>query len=115
MFEMMLDHLREGVVETLSIVEFNIDENSRQLFMRRATSEDDRQETRQDPAMMGVGLQRRSVGYEMDRGKESNVQPFPQKVAFDKHDPKTWGKVPRNTPCPCDSGKKYKHCHGKIT
>jgi preprotein translocase subunit SecA len=24
------------------------------------------------------------------------------------------GKVQRNAPCPCGSGKKYKHCHGKI-
>jgi preprotein translocase subunit SecA len=23
------------------------------------------------------------------------------------------GKVGRNDPCPCGSGKKYKHCHGK--
>ncbi len=23
-------------------------------------------------------------------------------------------KIPRNAPCPCGSGKKYKHCHGKI-
>ena len=23
------------------------------------------------------------------------------------------GKIPRNAPCPCGSGKKYKHCHGK--
>ena len=23
-------------------------------------------------------------------------------------------KVPRNAPCPCGSGKKYKHCHGKL-
>ncbi|WP_331372051.1 preprotein translocase subunit SecA [Sinorhizobium chiapasense] len=27
-------------------------------------------------------------------------------------DPSTWGKVSRNEPCPCGSGKKYKHCHG---
>ncbi|MCB1491264.1 MAG: SEC-C domain-containing protein, partial [Rhodobiaceae bacterium] len=27
--------------------------------------------------------------------------------------PETWGKVPRNSPCPCGSGKKYKHCHGR--
>jgi preprotein translocase subunit SecA len=25
------------------------------------------------------------------------------------------GKVGRNDPCPCGSGKKYKHCHGKLT
>src|SRR5690606_16697202 len=24
-------------------------------------------------------------------------------------------KVGRNDPCPCGSGKKYKHCHGQIT
>ncbi|MCQ2914258.1 MAG: preprotein translocase subunit SecA [Alphaproteobacteria bacterium] len=30
------------------------------------------------------------------------------------NDPSTWGKVQRNAPCPCGSGKKYKHCHGKL-
>jgi preprotein translocase subunit SecA len=25
-----------------------------------------------------------------------------------------WGKVPRNAPCPCGSGKKFKYCHGRI-
>jgi preprotein translocase subunit SecA len=29
-------------------------------------------------------------------------------------DPRTWGKVSRNEACPCGSGKKYKHCHGKV-
>jgi preprotein translocase subunit SecA len=28
-------------------------------------------------------------------------------------DPTTWGKVGRNEACPCGSGKKYKHCHGR--
>ena len=27
----------------------------------------------------------------------------------------TWKDVPRNTPCPCGSGKRYKHCHGMLT
>ncbi|WP_420391391.1 preprotein translocase subunit SecA [Acuticoccus sp.] len=30
-------------------------------------------------------------------------------------DPSTWGKVSRNETCPCGSGKKYKHCHGRPT
>jgi preprotein translocase subunit SecA len=34
-------------------------------------------------------------------------------AALDPKDPSTWGKVARNAPCPCESGKKYKHCHGK--
>jgi preprotein translocase subunit SecA len=35
-----------------------------------------------------------------------------------KRDPndttQTWGKVGRNEECPCGSGKKYKHCHGRF-
>jgi len=30
------------------------------------------------------------------------------------NDPTTWGKVGRNEVCPCGSGKKYKHCHGRF-
>ena len=33
--------------------------------------------------------------------------------AINPQDPKTWGKVGRNDPCPCGSGKRYKHCHGQ--
>lgn len=32
----------------------------------------------------------------------------------DPNDPSTWGLVGRNEPCPCGSGKKYKHCHGVL-
>jgi preprotein translocase subunit SecA len=34
-------------------------------------------------------------------------------VAANPNDPATWGKVARNQACPCGSGKKYKHCHGR--
>ena len=32
----------------------------------------------------------------------------------DPDDPATWGASGRNDPCPCGSGKKYKHCHGRV-
>jgi preprotein translocase subunit SecA len=32
----------------------------------------------------------------------------------DAGNPSTWGKVGRNEPCPCGSGKKYKQCHGMV-
>ncbi|MFM9942552.1 MAG: preprotein translocase subunit SecA [Hyphomicrobiaceae bacterium] len=32
---------------------------------------------------------------------------------IDPKDPSTWGRVSRNDKCPCGSGKKYKHCHGR--
>jgi preprotein translocase subunit SecA len=34
---------------------------------------------------------------------------------LDPTDPETWGKVPRNAQCPCATGKKYKHCHGRVS
>lgn len=31
----------------------------------------------------------------------------------DPKNPASWGKIGRNEDCPCGSGKKYKHCHGR--
>jgi preprotein translocase subunit SecA len=35
-------------------------------------------------------------------------------ASINPRDPSTWGKVGRNEPCPCGSGKKYKQCHGMV-
>jgi preprotein translocase subunit SecA len=35
-------------------------------------------------------------------------------AAVDLNDQSTWGATPRNAQCPCGSGKKYKHCHGRL-
>jgi preprotein translocase subunit SecA len=38
----------------------------------------------------------------------------PEAGERDPNDPKTWGRIGRNEPCPCGSGKKFKHCHGVL-
>ena len=39
----------------------------------------------------------------------------PRRVdGVDPNDPATWNRTPRNAPCPCGSGNKYKHCHGRV-
>jgi preprotein translocase subunit SecA len=39
---------------------------------------------------------------------------IPREVSgVDPNDQSTWHRTPRNAPCPCGSGKKYKHCHGR--
>ena len=38
----------------------------------------------------------------------------PAAAVIDPADSATWRDTPRNAPCPCGSGKKYKHCHGRI-
>jgi len=45
--------------------------------------------------------------------KRPPLQTRKQSGAVDPKDPATWGKVSRNAPCPCGSGKKYKQCHGR--
>ena len=39
---------------------------------------------------------------------------LPETGKRDPDDPKTWGRIGRNEPCPCGSGKKFKHCHGVL-
>ncbi|MBV5262777.1 preprotein translocase subunit SecA [Pinisolibacter aquiterrae] len=45
-------------------------------------------------------------------GRDQITGDAPLGRAVDPNDPTTWGQVARNAPCPCGSGKKYKHCHG---
>jgi preprotein translocase subunit SecA len=55
-----------------------------------------------------------AVGRPDTRGGERRepVQSRRASTAVNPKDPNTWGKVSRNAPCPCGSGKKFKHCHG---
>jgi preprotein translocase subunit SecA len=39
---------------------------------------------------------------------------LPRGDLVDATDPATWVNTPRNALCPCGSGKKYKHCHGRM-
>ncbi len=54
-----------------------------------------------------------------DSGEDEMAQPRLTSGAQPKGDrtsqnPNDWGKVGRNEPCPCGSGKKYKNCHGRF-
>ena len=45
---------------------------------------------------------------------EEQAGAWPDDAPVDPNNPKTWDKVQRNAPCPCGSGRKYKHCHGAL-
>ncbi|MBI0536136.1 preprotein translocase subunit SecA [Roseomonas sp. KE2513] len=56
------------------------------------------------------------LGYDAAVGEYGAAAPVAaSRVAegVDPNDPSTWDRTPRNAPCPCGSGKKYKHCHGR--
>ncbi|MBL6079971.1 preprotein translocase subunit SecA [Belnapia sp. T18] len=42
------------------------------------------------------------------------LAPPPVAEGVNPLDQATWDRTPRNAPCPCGSGKKYKHCHGRV-
>jgi preprotein translocase subunit SecA len=64
-----------------------------------------------DAAIAGARA-RRVTGPEPE--KRAPLQSRRGDGAVDPKDPATWGRVSRNALCPCGSGKKYKHCHGKM-
>jgi preprotein translocase subunit SecA len=82
------------------------------MLRQRAQQQQQMHATRQDPALMGMGI---GTQNEPAGTRAGNVQPFPEKRAFNQDDPATWGSIQRNAPCPCGSGKKYKHCHGQLS
>ena len=107
-FENMLNQMNESITQTLCLVEINMEGGAPPM----EREEQDMSETRQDPALMGTGQSSQDQQAGQQRG---NVQPIREKRPFDRNDPETWGKVQRNAACPCGSGKKFKHCHGKIS
>ena len=113
LFEDMLAQLRENVTQVLSQVELRIARPEELEARRQAAAEQQRlQETRRDPAMAGAQAEEeRATG---TYGGGTFRRAPAAGVALDPGDPETWGKVPRNAPCPCGSGKKYKHCHGTV-
>ncbi len=107
MFEIMLNMMRENIVSTLSMVEVSTDsDDALNRLQQQATAK--LKETRQDPAMMGLAQAMQQTENTPPAEKQKplrNARP-------DKRNPNTWTTVARNAPCPCGSGKKYKHCHG---
>jgi len=104
LFEAMVAHLREAVTAQLmrvEIVQQPPQEETSQLPYMEAHHLNPN--TGEDELAMAPALTASAVAAEGDTAvAERNPK-----------DPTTWGKVGRNEACPCGSGKKYKHCHGK--
>lgn len=106
MFSALLDALKEKVtiVVCRTIIRSNAEES-----MQRA------EQRQQNVKMEAVHEQPQSLVGSNAPEAEAPAKPEPVRNApFNKNDPNTWGRVSRNDPCPCGSGKKYKHCHGRI-
>ncbi len=92
LFENLLDTLREEVSQKLGHIRPISEEEQQQMLQQMAA-----QQAAAAAALSGVD------------------KSFPNAIdGFDEDDPSTWGNPGRNDNCPCGSGKKFKHCHGKL-
>ena len=102
LFEAMVAHLREAVTAQLMRVEVvqapPAEEASKLPYMEAHKVDPTTGEDEMAPALAPM-----LVG----NGNEAQAERKPS-------DPSSWGKVGRNEVCPCGSGKKFKHCHGKF-
>ena len=103
LFSSMLDRVRDDVVRVLMTVRIQTQEEIEQAELEAARA-----------------VQMRNVQYQhtgFDEAPADKSQTVNRAVAEDH--PGTLRnaapKVGRNDPCPCASGKKYKHCHGQLT
>jgi len=96
LFESLISHLREAVTAQLMRVEIVPPEQQQQL-----------------PHMEGHKLNPNTGEDEFATAQAALAPVAP--ADRDPNNPTTWGKIGRNEDCPCGSGKKYKHCHGKFT
>lgn len=104
MFSDMLDLLRERVTFLTCRAQI------------QSGREDDLRLREQNTRMQAIHEKPQNLigGNESSKEQEKAVPFQYAKIEVNPNDPKTWGKVARNDPCPCGSGKKYKHCHGQI-
>ncbi len=106
LFEKMLDHLRELYIQRLCFLHVDTEHVNRQSMLLANKELQEMSRSRIDPA-----FEKYNAGVSL----ETKAKPFKSYVAPEDRvssAPETWGKISRNDPCPCGSGKKYKHCHG---
>jgi len=117
LFEGLLVRLRETVTQVLMTIEVRVnrpEQVEEQVYGNRA-QQGVIEEQHPDPAQayddQQASGQQGSGRAQAARAGATGTITAPE---FDPDDPSTWTKTPRNAPCPCGSGKKYKHCHGKM-
>jgi len=105
LFESMLDSLRTEVTQKLGQIRPMTEEEQQQILSQMQ----ERQAAAQVDAAQAA--EENSEAPASTAAAESGSTAV---AGFDENDPSTWGNPARNDECPCGSGKKFKHCHGKL-
>ncbi|MBL9053596.1 MAG: SEC-C domain-containing protein, partial [Tabrizicola sp.] len=103
LFEGLLTSLREQVSQQLSRIR-PISKEEQEAMMRQMIAAQRPTERAEPVATPAPAMAAATV-----------AAPAAALAGFDETDPSTWGNPGRNDPCPCGSGEKFKHCHGRVT
>ena len=105
LFESMLDSLRTEVTQKLGQIRPMTEEEQQQILSQM--------QERQAAAQVNAA-QAAEENSEAPASTAAAASGSTAVAEFDENDPSTWGTPARNDECPCGSGKKFKHCHGKL-
>jgi len=100
LFQRMLERIKSEVVSILLRIQVRAEEDVAQLEAARRPSA---QLNFQHPQAQGLAAEAEPLP------QAAGGETVPQSRPFVRPD----RKIGRNEPCPCGSGKKYKHCHGR--
>jgi len=106
LFENMLNSLRQQVTEQLSRIR-PLTEVEQQSMMAQLLTQQQRAVA---PAALPVAAPAPAPAM---AAADAADQPL-RLAGFDEAEPATWGNPGRNDACPCGSGEKFKHCHGRL-
>ncbi|MCY4206686.1 MAG: preprotein translocase subunit SecA [Roseovarius sp.] len=90
----------------LSLLRYDV---SRKLTQIRPMTEEERMQIQRE-----IEAQRRKMEKAIAIQARKAGRTGKPVAGFDENDPSTWGNPGRNQLCPCGSGKKFKHCHGRM-
>ena len=109
LFEAMSQNLRQAVTAQLMRVEITTSPPPEPAMLPEMAAHKVDPTTGEDEMALALAgaetLARHGIGQ-----PASGAEPAPVR---NPRDPSSWGKVGRNEACPCGSGKKFKHCHGR--
>ncbi len=108
-FQSMIKILNEKYLSRLFYVQVHENEDFEGALEKNQQTKH-MHETHQDPALKDVRQQQAAARRDPQVTIRTNVKPEERNPT----DQSTWGKVGRNDPCPCGSGKKFKQCHGAV-
>ncbi len=108
LFEGMLDSLRQDVTQKLSQIR-PISAEEQAALMAQYQAQLAAHQAAQDQAKLAAT--QASTGLIAAASAVVASEPL---AGFDAADASTWGNPSRNDACPCGSGEKFKHCHGKL-